>query len=150
MKSKRQMIIKDIIENDVVETQGDLADKLKEHGLNVTQATVSRDIKEMGLIKVPTGDGRYRYAVPQDSVTEYNFGRLQRLFKEVVTYFDYAENMIVVKTLPGNANAVAIFLDNMRLNEVLGTIAGDDTILIILRDKAKAPEMIERFYQMKS
>lgn len=147
MKYSRHTKILEIIENHEVETQEELAQKLKECGFNVTQATVSRDIKELRLLKVLTKDGRYKYATikQQESVIS---DRFIKLFKDSVTSIDNAENIIVIKTLPGAANAAAAALDALDLKELVGTLAGDDTIFLLTRDREKVPQVIEVFKKM--
>lgn len=136
--------ILEIIDNHEIETQEELAHKLKECGFNVTQATVSRDIKELRLLKVLTKDGRYKYATikQQESVIS---DRFIKLFRDSVTSIDSAENMIVIKTLTGAANAAAAALDTLDLKDLVGSLAGDDTIFLLIRDKTKVPEVIEVF-----
>ena len=147
MKQERHQAIRRIIAENEIETQEELLVKLKEEGYHVTQATVSRDIKELRLFKVMGDDGVYRYAVAERSeqgLTE----RLRRVFAETVQSVDYACNQIVIKTLPGGAHAAAEMVDTMRWKEVVGTLAGDNTILVILRDVESAPEVAERFKGM--
>lgn len=144
MKSVRHAVIKNIIEHDVIETQEDLAEALRQKRIKVTQATVSRDIKEMMLIKVPTGDGRYRYASPMQNTILFTEDRMQRLFQDTVTECDYSENIIVIKTLPGGANTVASALDHAKWPEVLGTVAGDDNIFVIIKPKEKTEEIMKK------
>ena len=144
MKSVRQAVIKNIIETQIIETQEELADALRQQRIKVTQATVSRDIKEMMLIKVPTGDGRYRYAYPMQNAVIFTEDRMQRLFQDTVIHCDYSENIVVVKTLPGGANTVASALDHANWPEILGTVAGDDNIFIIVKPKSAAKTVTER------
>lgn len=144
VKSVRQAVIKNIIETQIIETQEELADALRQQRIKVTQATVSRDIKEMMLIKVPSGDGRYRYAYPMKNTVIFTEERMQRLFQDTVVGCDYSENIVVVKTLPGGANTVASALDHANWPEVLGTVAGDDNIFIIVKPKAAARTVTER------
>ena len=144
MKSVRHAVIKNIIENQVIETQEDLAEALRERRIKVTQATVSRDIKELMLIKVPTSDGRYRYASPMQNAILFTEERMQRLFSDTVTHCDYSENIIVVKTLPGGANTVASALDHANRPEVLGTVAGDDNIFVIVKPKEATEKIMQR------
>lgn len=144
MKSVRHAVIKSIIEHDVIETQEELAEALKKKRIKVTQATVSRDIKELMLIKVPTGDGRYRYASPMHNAILFTADRMQRLFQDTVTECDFSENIIVIKTLPGGANTVASALDHAKWPEVLGTVAGDDNIFVIIKPKEKTEEIMKR------
>ncbi len=147
MKRQRHRMILEIIENQAIETQEALSEALRKYGFDVTQATVSRDIKELRLFKVMGDDGVYRYAVAERSeqgLTE----RLRRVFAETVQSVDYACNQIVIKTLPGGAHAAAEMVDTMRWKEVVGTLAGDNTILVILRTIEDAPEVVERFKGM--
>lgn len=144
LKSVRHAVIKNIIENQVIETQEDLAEALRQKHIRVTQATVSRDIKELMLIKVPTGDGRYRYASPMHHAVVFSEDRMQRLFRDTVTGCDYSENIIVVKTLPGGANTVASALDHTKWPEIIGTVAGDDNILIVVKPKEAVPDLMAR------
>jgi transcriptional regulator of arginine metabolism len=144
MKANRHIKILEIIENKPIETQEELAEELKKQGFNVTQATVSRDIKELRLIKVLTENNRYKYALPEvqtNAVSE----KLVRMFKESITGFDFSENLIVIKTLSGAANAAAAAIDGLHWKEIVGTIAGDDTILVIARSKAVVKDLLERF-----
>ncbi|MFB5661993.1 transcriptional regulator AhrC/ArgR [Alteribacillus sp. HJP-4] len=146
-KGQRHIKIRDLITNDEIETQDELVDRLKKAGFNVTQATVSRDIKELHLVKVPMIDGRYKYSLPADQ----RFNPMQKLKRALVDSFvgvDQADNLIVMKMLPGNANAVAVLIDNLDWEEILGTICGDDTILIICREKDKTSEVVDRFLDM--
>lgn len=147
MKRQRHRMILEIIENQAIETQEALSEALRKYGFDVTQATVSRDIKELRLFKVMGDDGVYRYAVAERSeqgLTE----RLRRVFAETVQSVDYACNQIVIKTLPGGAHAAAEMVDTMRWKEVVGTLAGDNTILVILHTVEDAPEVVERFKGM--
>lgn len=146
-KGKRHIKIREIITKNEIETQDELVDALKKAGYNVTQATVSRDIKELHLVKVPLPDGRYKYSLPADN----RFNPLQKLKRTLVDSFvsiDYAENLVVLKTLPGNANAVAALIDNLDWEEIMGTISGDDTILIVCRTKSQSEKVTKRFLQM--
>lgn len=144
MKSRRQMRILELIRNYPVETQDDLARLLRADGIEVTQATVSRDIKELKLIKVPAGDGGYRYSLPTEASIGDQLEKLSRYMIDAVLSIDFTKNLVMVKCLPGTANAVAVIMDRIEWPEVVGTIAGDDTILIITREDAQAPEMVAR------
>lgn len=148
MKSIRHSIIKDIVENAVIETQEDLASALRQQHIMVTQATVSRDIKELMLIKIPIGDGRYRYAFPSESSITFTQDRMARLFQDSVVGIDYSENIIVLKTLPGAANAVASALDYAKWQEVIGTVAGDDNILVVIKPKTAVLRVIKKMEMM--
>ena len=124
----------EIISNVNVETQEQLLEKLQEAGFTSTQATISRDIKELRIVKELTSFGTYRYTTGAKEVPSSFSGRLNTIFRECVTNFDYAQNIIVIHTLPGLANAAASALDAMNMSVVLGTIAGDDTVFIVMRD----------------
>ncbi|MBM7620978.1 transcriptional regulator of arginine metabolism [Bacillus tianshenii] len=146
-KGQRHIKIRELITNSEVETQDELVDRLKSAGFNVTQATVSRDIKELHLVKVPMMDGRYKYSLPADQ----RFNPLQKLKRSLMDAFvklDIAGHMIVMKTMPGNANAIGVLIDNLDWPEILGTICGDDTCLIICRTPDQAEELSEKFINM--
>lgn len=145
MKSGRHRKIREIIENKNIETQTELASELRKQGLNVTQATVSRDIKEMGLVKISTGPNRSRYSLPTRLPMTNVFERLQRMFKDSVTNLDFSENLILIRTLPGTAHAVASCIDNLEWKEILGSVAGDDTILVVVKPKEAVGDLINRF-----
>jgi len=133
VKALRHANIKEIIENSVIETQEDLAEALSEQSIRVTQATVSRDIKELMLIKVPVGEGRYRYAFPVENSTAFLQPRMERIFQDSVIGMDYSANIVVIKTLPGTAQAVAAAIDNTKWPDIIGTVAGDDNILVVVK-----------------
>ena len=138
MKFQRQAKILDIIENNEIETQEELSDRLRMLGYDTTQATVSRDIKELRLIKILSPSGKYKYAAAVNEVENSYVNRLRNIFKECVIHIDAAQNMVVIKTLPGLAGAAAMAIDSMRLKQVVGTIAGDDTVFIVMRSTEEA------------
>jgi len=147
VKGKRQLKIKEILNSFEIETQEDLVDALREAGFNVTQATVSRDIKEMHLIKTPMADGRYKYAVP----TEQRFNpqlRLKRALMDQFIGIDYTENLVVIKCTPGTANGLGALLDVMEWEGVMGTICGDDTILVICRTKERGSQFVNEIMSL--
>lgn len=148
MKLTRHRKIQEIIESREVETQDELAAALKELGIEVTQATVSRDIKEMLLVKIPCGNGRYRYAFPQEKVAIQADNRLKRVFHNVVERVDYSGNIVVVKSEPGSAGAVGHALDAVDYDDVLGTVAGDDTVMVIVRPPEAAEQVTERLRKL--
>ncbi|MCA1054770.1 transcriptional regulator ArgR [Rossellomorea aquimaris] len=146
-KGQRHIKIREIITNRDVETQDELVDSLKNAGFNVTQATVSRDIKELHLVKVPLMDGRYKYSLPADQ--RFNpLLKLKRTLTDAFVKIDTAGHMLVMKTLPGNANAIGALIDNLDWEEILGTICGDDTCLIICRTEGETKVITERFLDM--
>ena len=134
MKAQRQVKIVEIISNANVETQEQLLQALTDQGFNSTQATISRDIKELRIVKELTSLGTYRYCVPEKDAPPAISDRLNNIFRECVISVDYAENLVVIHTLPGMANAAASALDAMRSGAVLGTLAGDDTVVIVMRE----------------
>lgn len=138
MKNDRQEKLLQIINETSVETQEQLLAELSRRGIRSTQATISRDIKQLHLIKEPTGQGTYRYAVSTHRA-RLNFAeRQRRIFHECVLHVDYAQNMVVIKTLSGMANAAAAALDGMEYDQIVGSIAGDDTVFLVLRDTDSA------------
>ena len=129
------------------ESQDELVEELRNAGFNVTQATVSRDIKELHLVKVPLADGRYKYSLP--AVQRFNpLQKLKRNLMDVFVSIDSAGHLIVMKTLPGNANAIGALIDHLDWDEILGTICGDDTILIICRTEKDTEIISEKFLEM--
>lgn len=145
MKSLRHSRIKEIVENQTIETQEELAAALLKVGIDVTQATVSRDIKEMLLIKVPAGNGSYRYAFPPEQNVVVSQSRLERVFHDSVVGLEHSLNLIVLKTLPGTAMAVAYTVDAVKWPEIIGTVAGDDTICVIVKPPEATAEVFDRF-----
>lgn len=148
MKTYRQIKIKNIITNNIIETQEELADALRAQKIDVTQATVSRDIKEMQLVKIPYGDGRYRYSFPSESQSVHSEIKMRRLFHDVVKKIEFSENIVVVKTQPGAGGSVAFALDMAHWPEIIGTVAGDDTILVVVRQKELAESTALRLEAM--
>jgi transcriptional regulator of arginine metabolism len=146
-KVQRHIKIRELITNNDIETQDELVDSLKNLGFNVTQATVSRDIKELHLVKVPTHDGRYKYSLPADQ--RFNpLEKLRRLIMDAFVSMDTASHFIVLKTLPGNANAVGTLIDHLDWTEILGTVCGDDTCLIICRTENDTVQIKNQFLDM--
>ena len=138
MKAKRQAKILEIISTTNVETQEQLLQALQEAGFTSTQATISRDIKELRIVKELTTFGIYRYTTSSREVPSTFSDRLNTIFRECVTSYDYAQNIVVIHTLPGLANAAASAVDTMNMSVVLGTLAGDDTVVVIMRDSNAA------------
>ena len=148
MKSRRHELIKKIIGEEIIETQEALAEALRARHMRVTQATISRDIKELFLIKVPAGGGRYRYAVSLQEGVHFSEGRTRRLFKDHVTCCDFSENIVLVKTIPGAAATVAAALDASDWPEIIGTVAGDDSIFVLVKPKEAASEIVMRIQEL--
>ena len=138
MKAQRQAKIMEIISNRNVETQEQLLAELQSAGFHSTQATISRDIKELRIVKELTSFGTYRYTVSNNEVTSTFSGRLNMIFRECITSFDYAQNISVIHTLPGLAGAAASAIDAMNLSVIVGTLAGDDTVFVVMRDNNSA------------
>ena len=144
MKGKRQTLIREIVESQNIQTQEELAEALRQHGMVVTQATVSRDIKELHLLKVLAEDGGYRYATMEKGEQGAN-DRLIRMLADSVVDMAYANNLIVIHTLPGSAHVAGEAVDSLKWPEILGTIAGDNTILVIVRSNDDVDDIIRRF-----
>ncbi len=144
MKNDRQTAVLQIIEETAVETQEQLMQLLAERGFACTQATVSRDIKQLHLIKAPDGGG-YRYAVSA-RMPKLNFEeKLQTIFRECVLSAENAQNLAIIKTMNGMANAAAFALDSMEDTDIVGTLAGDDTVLLVFHDSnAHAADFCEQ------
>ena len=138
MKSQRQAKIMEIISNRNVETQEQLLALLQDEGFRATQATISRDIKELRIVKELTSLGTYRYTVANSEVGSSFSARLNTIFRECVTGFDYAQNIIIIRTLPGLASAEGSAIDAMNMSMVVGSLAGDDTVMIVMRDNNSA------------
>ncbi len=148
MKFQRQLKILELIEKFSMETQEELSDKLRENGFAVTQATVSRDIKELRLIKVLTEEGRYRYAVSSKGSAASVSSKFRIIFKESVVSVDCAGNIVCVRTLAGMAHAAASAVDAMSLTDFVGCLAGDDTIFILLRSESSAVVIAQELNKM--
>ena len=143
MKFQRQSKILELIEREKIDTQEDLSSRLKALGYTATQATVSRDIKELRLIKVMTPDGTYKYASAARENEAGIIGRIRNIFKESVVSIDSAQNIVVIKTLPGLGSAAGSAVDAMRLPEVVGSVAGDDTVFAVMRTTEQADKFRE-------
>lgn len=128
----------EIVRTCAMETQEQLLAELKKRGFRCTQATVSRDIRELHLVKEQTSFGTYQYSLPASRASGNASDRLQTIFREGVVSFDFAQNLVVLKTIPGLANAAAAAIDKMELPDVVGSIAGDDTVMLIMRTQQKA------------
>ena len=138
MKSQRQAKIMEIISTRNVETQEQLLEALQQEGFRGTQATISRDIKELRIVKELTSLGTYRYSAAVSEIDSSFTSRLNTIFRECVVNFDYAQNIIVIHTLPGLASAAGSAIDAMNLHAIVGTLAGDDTVMVVMRDTNSA------------
>ncbi len=144
MRATRQNAILSLVAENEIQTQEELSEKLKAMGYIVTQATVSRDIKELRLVKVRNHNGVVCYRADSKSESGDVEQRLRSILKHSMVSLDFAENDVVIKTLPGVAQAAAAAIDAMHWSDILGTIAGDDTILMITRSSKTAVEVIEK------
>ena len=147
MKYKRQKKILELIAEYDIETQDDLIERLRESGYDVTQATVSRDIRELKLVQTAMPDRRYRYEVAQYEGIEIST-KYRNIIKETVIKVDYVGNTVVLRTYTGMAQAAAAAVDGMGWDEIVGTLAGDDTIFILMRDTAAAIGFAEKVSQI--
>lgn len=149
-KNSRQKMIQKIIEKEEISTQFELAERLKKQGFNVTQATVSRDIKEIGLIKIPIEGNLSKYSMPVNISVGNIAERMRRMFMDNAVSVNSAENIIIIKTLPGTAQGLAACLDQSSWPEIIGTIAGDDTILLIIKEKNLVEGLMQKFDSLLS
>ena len=148
MKNDRQNTILEIIAAENIETQEQLLGRLQAHGINSTQATISRDIKQLHLIKEPMGHGVYKYAVSGNR-TKLNFAeKLRTIFRESITNIDSAQNIVVLKTMPGLASGACSALDNMNIAYMVGSLAGDDTAFLVMKDTESAIDFCEELKEM--
>ena len=138
LKAQRQAKIMEIISTINVETQEQLLQELQAAGFRSTQATISRDIKELRIVKELSALGTYRYTVATKEVPTTFSSRINTIFRECVTRYDYAQNIVVIHTLPGLAGAAASAIDTMNMSVVVGTLAGDDTVMVVMRDNNSA------------
>lgn len=148
MKNDRQRRILEIVEREAIDTQEQLQQKLQEQGVTCTQATISRDIKQLHLIKEPVGQGRYRYTVSSQRNRLNVADKLRTIFRESIISVDFAQNIVVVKTMAGLANAAAAALDGMNVPYMVGTLAGDDTAFLLMRDTESARTFCEEIHEM--
>ena len=148
MKNDRQAMILEIITQENIETQEQLLTQLQARGVRCTQATISRDIKQLHLIKEPVGQGVYKYAVSGNRTTLNVAAKLRTIFRECIVSIDYAQNMVVIKTMPGLANGACSALDNMDMNDIVGSLAGDDTALLVMRNTEAAELLCQEIKDM--
>ncbi len=145
MKYQRQAKILELIEKHDIETQETLTEYLKKSGFNVTQATISRDIKDLMLVKTISKNGKYCYSTVQHQEIVIS-DRLRKIFRDAVLSIESAGNTIVIKTLAGSANAAAAAIDSQAINGIIGTIAGDDTIFVLAKSENLVAEIVEKFH----
>ena len=149
VKARRHQRILDIVRSKPIQTQEDLSAELAREGMSVTQATISRDIKELRLVKAPVGDGSYRYTVPVDRNIDDINRRIERVFREAVISVEDSDNIVVIKTLEGAAQAIGAIVDDLDWPEVVGSLAGDDTIFVVVKPVEKALEIMARFNKFR-
>ena len=142
MKNRRQRRILEIVSNETIGTQKELAERLQQEGFETTQATISRDIKELLLVKVNIGGDRYKYVIAQE--TPVTDAKLRMVLREFILSYDYRENLLILNTAPGNANTVASAIDRARWPQVIGTLAGDDTVMLVIKPKEAVQEVVEK------
>ena len=148
MKNDRQTMILDIIAQENVETQEQLLSCLQQRGIVSTQATISRDIKELHLINEPLGRGKYKYVVSGNRSQLNIAEKLQTIFRESIISVAYAQNIVVIKTMPGLANGACSALDNMDETDIVGSLAGDDTAFLVMKDTESAAEFCEEIKEI--
>lgn len=147
MKISRHNKILEIIESNDITTQDELVQKLRDNGMNVTQATVSRDIKDLKLVKVLTKDGNYKYAALKKE-EKGSCDRLIRMLREVLVGIDSSENIVCLKTIPGSAQLVSKAVDELELKEIIGTIAGMDTVFMLIKNREDVDMIKDRFRKL--
>lgn len=149
MKRKRHERILELVKSEDIETQEELSDRLLESGFKVTQATISRDIKELRLVKLQTGNGRYKYSVPAgENPARAVAVKYANILRDTVVSLDYAGNLVVVRCHTGMANAACAAIDSLSLPDIVGTVAGDDTMLIVARSEDKASAISQTLSRM--
>ncbi len=148
MKTARQSRILEIIQSRRIETQDELIGALQESGFPVTQATVSRDIKELRLVKALDGKGVYRYTVAVAEKAQIS-SRFPSIFQETVRHVDYAGNLVVVKCMSGMASAACAAMDSLHWETVIGTLAGDDTFVCITKTQENAIQLVEELKKLQ-
>ena len=148
MKSERQARILELITKFEIETQDDMMNRLREEGFVVTQATVSRDLRELQLTKTLTSRGTYRYNVSNNKHQIRNTAKFSHAMAESITTVEYSMNNVVIKTYPGMAQAVASGIDSINMQDILGCVAGDDTIIIVTKNEESSKQVQDRIFEM--
>lgn len=148
MKVERRSFILELISKNEIETQEEILKHLKKNGYDVTQATVSRDINQLKLVKIQNGKGGYKYATGVVDSIDDDVNRYRSIFSKTVLNIDYANNLVVVKCYVGMANAACAALDTMKHEGVVGTLSGDDTILIVMRTQDDAARLVEELQKV--
>lgn len=144
-KEYRQRVIEELVENEFIATQAEIRDHLEERGIHVTQATISRDVNELRLVRLPAGNGQHRYRSTPLAAQEDVRGELSQRFRLFVRDVDRGENTIVIDTDEGHATGIAYVIDKLDRDEVVGTLAGQNTIFVVCRSSREAEEMTAYF-----
>ena len=144
-KEERQRRIQEIVLAEEIATQADLVDRLRKEGFYVTQATISRDINDLRMMRVPLGKGRHRYAIGSYEVKEDVLEELKERFEEFVRDIDRGENILMIRTAEGHASGIALLVDKLGWDEIVGTLAGEDTIMVVARTIIDAEKLVETF-----
>ena len=142
-KEYRQRLIEDLVENEFISTQSEIAEHLTNRGIRVTQATISRDVNELRLVRIPAGDGQHRYRSTPLAAQEDVMGELEQRFKLFVRDLDRGENVIVINTDEGHATGISYVIDKLDREEIVGTVAGQNTIMLIARDSEHAADLLD-------
>ena len=142
-KEYRQRLIEELVENEFISTQSELADHLAARGVRVTQATISRDVNELRLVRLPAGEGQHRYRSTPLAAQEDVMGELKQRFRLFVRDIDRGENILVVNTDEGHATGIAYVIDKLERDEIVGSLAGQNTIMIVTRSSADAETMLD-------
>lgn len=144
-KEYRQRLIEELVENDFISTQAEIAEHLGKRGIKVTQATISRDVNELRLVRLPAGNGQHRYRSTPLAAQEDVLGELSQRFRLFVRDLDRGENSIVINTDEGHASGIAYVIDKLERDEIVGTLAGQNTILVVARTSSGAQQILEEF-----
>jgi transcriptional regulator of arginine metabolism len=144
-KEYRQRLIAELVENEFISTQAEIAEHLARRGIKVTQATISRDVNELRLVRLPAGNGQHRYRSTPLTAQEDVVGELSQRFRLFVRDLDRGENIIVITTDEGHASGIAFVLDKLDREEIVGTLAGQNTILVIARSGERAAQLLDEF-----
>lgn len=147
-KESRQRLIAELVEKEFISTQAEIAERLSARGIAVTQATISRDVNELRLVRLPAGNGQHHYRATPLAAQEDILGELAQRFKLFVRNLDRGENTLVIRTDEGHASGVAFILDKLEREEIVGTLAGQDTILVIARTNEAAVELLDEFEEL--
>ena len=148
LKDRRRERIRELISNEHIATQMELSQRLMESGFQVTQATVSRDIRELRLVKISDGDGTYHYSLGEEAGKPATHEKFYPIFQSSIVRVDWAQNLVVIHTETGMAQAVCATMDNMKIPGVLGTVAGDDTILAVVKTEAQAAGLADTLQRL--